>query len=660
MLCMMDGRRTIQEIWENLSTRIDDVEEQPTQDETIQLLTQLHHADLLHGDLLPDMRELSERSRKRSRREVLMRVMNPLALRIPLFDPDRFLELTTPMVRLIFSRVGFAVWLVVVGFGILLAVRHLEALANDAVAMAFTGQNLLLMAVTYIVIKSIHEFGHGYATKVWGGEVHEIGIMILVLMPVPYIDASSASAFSQKWRRALVASAGIMTEALLAALAIVFWVLAEPGLARTIAFNVILIGGVSTILFNGNPLLRFDGYYALCDVLEIPNLGTRANRYFLYLVRREVLGVRGEDSPVTAQGEAGWFFVYSVSAFFYRLFIMVTICLFIATQLFFLGVILALFALFYSIVWPVIKGIRYFATHAGLRGHRARGLGIFSAGIAMISAFALYLPLPYSTMSQGVVQLPESSFVRAQGNGFVRAINVRPGQVVSEGTSLIEMQDVVLHGRLNAQRKVLAEVTARKREAEVSDRVQARLLAEQIRHAEADIASTERQLRELTIHSGKSGRVIVPRVRDLVGRFVTKGEILAYVMNPEDLVVRVVVDQGSVDLVRYQTNRITVRRVEDLRNVVEARIVREVPMAQTMLPSAALGTDGGGEIVFAGDVGTPRTFEGMFNFDLALSDARKAGFVGTRVYVRFDHGKVALGPRFVRELRQVFLTHFRI
>ena len=393
---------------------------------------------------------------------------------------------------------------------------------------------------------------------------------------------------------------------------------------------------------------------------RFPNLGTRANKYFLYLVRREALGIRGEDSPVTARGEAGWFLVYSVSAFLYRLFIVVTICLFIATKLFFLGVMLALVSIFHSIVWPIIKGIRYFLTHAGLRGHRARGLGVFGAGMAMICGVVLYLPLPYSTISQGVVQLPESSFVRALGNGFVSAVNVRPGQAVTQGTSLIEMQDMVLHGRLEAQRKVLGEIVARKRAAEMSDRVQARLLAEQIRYAQADIASTERQLRELTIHSGKSGRIIVPRAGDLVGRFVTKGEILAYVMNPEDLVVRVVVDQDDVDLVRQRTNRITVRRVEDLHNVVEARIVREVPMAQTVLPSAALSTDGGGDIVFAGDVEAPRTFEGMFNFDLALSDTRGAGFVGTRVYVRFDHGTAAPGLRLARQLRQVFLTHFKI
>ena len=343
MVCMMNGRRTMQEIWETLSTRVAHAEDLPTQEETIRLLAQLHNADLLQGEVLPDMDELADRSTRQSRRQMLMRVMNPLAVRIPLFDPDRFLDLTFPIVRPIFSKIGFVLWLGLVVFGMLLAVRHWADFSYDTFAMAFTAQNLLVVALVYPLIKAIHEIGHGYAAKAWGGEVHEIGIMFLVFLPVPYIDASSASAFSQKWRRALVASAGIMTEALLAAIAMILWVLMEPGFARTIAFNVVLIGGVSTLLFNGNPLLRFDGYYVLCDILEIPNMGPRSNKHFFYILRRNFLGVRGEDTPVSARGEAGWFLLYSIAAFVYRLFIVITIALFISTQFFFVGVLLAIF-----------------------------------------------------------------------------------------------------------------------------------------------------------------------------------------------------------------------------------------------------------------------------------------------------------------------------
>lgn len=660
MVCMMDGRRTMQEIWEKLSERIGEVEEQPTQDETIRLLAQLHHADLLHGELLPDMDELAERSRQRSRREVLMRVINPMALRIPLFDPEQFLSRTMPIVRPIFTKAGLIVWLLVVGFGVMLAVKHWQSLTSDAVAMAFTAQNLLLLLIIYPVIKAIHELGHGYATKAWGGEIHEIGVMILVLMPVPYIDASSASAFQQKWRRALVAGAGIMTEALLAALAMIFWVLAEPGLARTIAFNVVLIGGVSTVLFNGNPLLRFDGYYVLCDLIEIPNLGTRSNRYFFYLLRRGVLGMQGEDSPVTARGEAGWFLFYAIASFLYRLSIVLSIALFIATKLFFFGVMLAVFTVVYSLIWPIAKGLWYLATAPAVRHHRGRTLVAGAIGVAVIWGILILVPLPYSTVSQGVVELPESSFVPALTNGVVAEIKAVPGQRVAEGMPLIQMQDFELRSRLAIQMKELEELEVRRQAAEMTDRIQARLLTEQMRHTKGDIALTRRVLDDMTIRSGKSGRFIIPGASDLPGRFVPKGETLAYVVAPEDPVVRVVIDQKRVDLVRRRTRSITVRMIEDMDTIESANVVREVPMAQTLLPSLALSTYGGGHIVSEGDAGAQQAFEGMFNFDLSLSGARDTAFIGTRAYVRFDHGRSTLAFRIGREVRQLFLRSFGV
>ena len=438
MVCRMNGRRTMQEIWETLSTLVDDPEDLPTQEETIRLLAQLHNADLLHAETLPDMDELAARSTKHIRRQILMRFMNPLAVRIPLVDPDRFLELTCPIVRPIFTKIGFALWLAFVAFGLLLAIRHWVYFVSDAVAMALTAQNLLLVVLIYPVIKVIHELGHGYATKSWGGEVHEIGIMLLVLLPVPYIDASSASAFPQKWRRALVASAGIMTEALLAAIAMIFWVLLEPGLARTIAFNVVLIAGISTLLFNGNPLLRFDGYYVLCDILEIPNLGPRSNKYFFYRLRRDAIGIRDEDTPVTAAGEAGWFLLYSICSYLYRFAIIITIALFIATKLFFVGIMLAIFVLFQSIVWPVLKGIWYFATYPLLRHHRARASALVVCFSGIVAVILFYVPLPYSTISQGVVQLNKRSYVSVLSDGTITEISATPGMIMPEWNTIVQ------------------------------------------------------------------------------------------------------------------------------------------------------------------------------------------------------------------------------
>ncbi len=156
--------------------------------------------------------------------------------------------------------------------GVVLAVLHWPELTSDVTDRVLATENVALIMCVYPIVKSLHELGHAYATKVWGGEVHEVGVMLLVFIPVLYVDASASAAFRQKHRRIVVGAAGIMVEMALAAIALIVWIYAAPGLGRTVAFNVILIGGVSTLLFNGNPLLRFDGYYIFSDLIEIPNL----------------------------------------------------------------------------------------------------------------------------------------------------------------------------------------------------------------------------------------------------------------------------------------------------------------------------------------------------------------------------------------------------
>src|SRR5262249_45942838 len=160
-----------------------------------------------------------------------------------------------------------------------------------------------ILGLCFPVIKFLHELGHGYATKAGGGEVHEMGVLLLVFMPVPYVDASAATGFRGKWRRGLVGAAGLLTGTFIASGFLVVWVLSEPGLLRAIAFNVMLIAGVSTLVFNGNPLLRFDGYYIFSDWIEVPNLAVRGNQYWRYLTERYVFRMSHVEPPPSTAGE---------------------------------------------------------------------------------------------------------------------------------------------------------------------------------------------------------------------------------------------------------------------------------------------------------------------------------------------------------------------
>lgn len=661
MVALMNGQRTTEEIWRAACDWAGD-EAPPSQDDAIRLLAQLHGADLLSGDLPPDIEELARRADKSAARQLMSRLKNPMAIRIPLIDPDRFLTATMPLVRPLFSWVGLALWLIIVALGALVAVIRWEELTTGLVDQVLLAENLLILLFVYPAVKALHELGHGYAVKRWGGEAREMGIMFLVFMPVPYVDASSASAFPSKWARAVVGGAGIMVELLIAALAIMFWATAEPGLLRAAAFNAALIGGVSTLLFNGNPLLRFDGYYVLTDLIEIPNLGNRANRHFFYVLKRYLLGLKDETSPATARGERTWFFLYAVAAFIYRLFIMIGIALFVAGKFFFIGIILALWAIFNSLVMPLLKGAWWLIDSPALRRRRGRALAITGAGLGLAAAALFAAPLPYGTVAQGVVWLPQEAFVRAEADGFVARVEAASDAPVAPGAPIVTLEDpgLTARGRVLAAQK--AELTTRLRAAGIADRTQEAILRRQIEHVDAAAALNDTRLAAQSVAAPRAGRLILPGADRLTGRYVRRGDLLAYVVAPGDQVLRVAVPQGQADLVRRRAEGVSLRFIDQPDRIFPARIIRETPKATFDLPSAALTTAGGGALSAEPGGDGARALEAVFLFDVALPAEATARDLplGLRAHVRFDHGTEPLGWRIARAIRQLFLAEFDV
>ncbi|HEV7476543.1 MAG TPA: hypothetical protein VGO02_02265, partial [Burkholderiales bacterium] len=376
VLGLMNGRRSLQEIWEAATARFG--EEAPTQDEIIQLLGQLHTAEVLQCEVTPDVDELLRRSQLVARRSRLAKLMSPLAIKFPLFDPDRLLQRLLPWYRPLFGPFGAVLWLLVVGWGALTAASHWDALTQDLGHRALAPENLLLIALVFPLIKALHEFGHACAVRAWGGEVHEMGVMLLVLMPVPYVDASAASAFPEKWRRVVVGAGGMLVELVAASIALFFWLEMEPGVPRAALFNVMLIAGVSTVLFNANPLLRFDGYYILADLLEIPNLRTRAQQQLSSYFQRRLFGL---DLPLsdTSRRERVWLTLFAVCSFFYRISVTLAIAIFVASQYFFVGVLLGLWALVGGFVMPLVSLLNYLANNPRLGRNRGRAAAASAA-----------------------------------------------------------------------------------------------------------------------------------------------------------------------------------------------------------------------------------------------------------------------------------------
>jgi putative peptide zinc metalloprotease protein len=655
---LMDGRRTVQEIWDNATTRFGD--DAPTQDEMIRLLGQLHAAEVLQSEVTPDLAELLRRAKKGKRSTWKQNLLSPLAVRIPLIDPDRFLERWLAWYRPLFGWLGAIAWLIVVGAGVFAAGVHWQELTRDFSDRVLAPQNLLLMWLTFPVLKLAHEFGHACATKAWGGEVHEMGIMFLVLMPIPYVDATAANAFPETRRRLAVGAAGMLVEVFIASLALFLWLEAQPGAFKAVLYNVMLIAGISTVLFNANPLLRFDGYYMLSDLLQIPNLRNRSNQYLGHVVETQLFGV--QQPPVDAsRSEKRWFVFFAIASFIYRTFIMLAIAVFIATEYMIIGVLLALWALVTSFVFPAARGIGYLLAHARLRRNRARAVATTGVVIGAVALLLLAVPVPHWIRAEGVIWVPEGAQVRAGTDGFVKAIVAEPGAEVGRGRPLLVAENFELAARIRVFEAQLRLLETRAHAELQVDRVRWEIVREEISATRQALEHSRQLHRELTIVSPTSGRFVLSvAAQDLPDRYLRKGQEIGFVVPAAAVTARVLVSQDDIDLVRTRTREVRVKLAGRMYETFSATVRREVPAASNSIGNLAMSAAGGGAAPLDPENTTrPKTLNTWFEFELELP-ATRAFVLGEHVYARFELNPEPLGRRLYRSVRQLFLQRFAV
>ena len=659
LLSQLDGRRSVGEILDMI--RATPRLEAPDLDDVIRLLSQLYNADLLQGDLPPSLAELTERAGNLRRQALALKLKSPLAIRVRLIDPSRFLGATLGVGRVLFSRLGFAVWLAVVGGAALQAAAHWGELTGNLADRVLAAENVVLMLAAFVLAKLVHEFGHGYAVTRWGGAVHEMGVLFLVFAPIPYVNASSATSFPSKWRRAAVGAAGMYVELLLASLALFLWLVLEPGLLRSAAFNLVFVASISTLLFNVNPLLRFDGYFILCDLIESPNLGPRSNRFVTFLLQRYLLGMKQVAGPDVAPGEAPWLVFYAVASTIYRLFIVGLIALFLAQQYLFLGVALAVWMAATAIVLPLFKAIRFLVMSPALQRGRARAIGAVFGSLAAIGVLLFFVPVPLAIHTEGVVWPPPGAEITAQSGGFITAVHLKDGDQGCAGCPFIELDDPELEARvamLEARRQALS---ARYQAEYAEDLVKAQLTQMEILHVEQQIATERQQLGRLRVTMPLAGEVVVATPEDLVGRFVRRGSVLAFSVRQDELIIRAIVSQDDVGMAQGKPSRVSVRLSSAVGSEFAGTIERTIPSATDRLPNMALSSAGGGNIaLLPQEQPDARALEKFFEFHIAVSGDRERLRMGQRAHVQLIHGSEPLALQWWRRLRQLFLRQLSV
>jgi putative peptide zinc metalloprotease protein len=653
----LDGERTLDQIWMEAATRLGDAA--PSQQETVRIIAQLHQQDMLAAGVPPAAAELLERLRKSRKQERAKRWRNPLAISLPLADPDRLLAAVARLFGAAPRWLVLALWAAVVLPAMAAAALHWGELWSNAVDQALSAQNLTLLALVFPVTKLFHELGHGLAAKSRGGAVNECGLMLLAFFPVPYVDASSAQSFPSRFDRILVGAAGMMAELFLAALALAVWLTAEDGLVKAVAFNVILIAGVSTLVVNGNPLMRFDAYFMLCDLLDTPNLGQRANRWWGRHAERLLMGkdvVRQE--PET--GRDRWLYaLYAPASYVYRMTVLVALALFVAEQYLFAGAALAIWALVIGVLHPIGKMLKHLFEHPGFGEKRGRAVMLAGFGAAALGALLFVVPAPHHTLAEGVVWLPEDAQVRARGDGFVAAVRARAGDQVAAGQVIATLEDPFASTRIEVQRRKVAELDIRLQAERVRDQAAAALARRDLEAAQGELSELLRRQSLTELRAGSHGVLALPRAQDLVGRHLREGQAVGHVVRPDEpaRLVRAVVMQDDIELVRARLDGIEASFADRPGETFSARLVREQPAGDTRLPSPALGAGGGGRVPL-----DPRDPEGqralvrIFQFDLAVDAAPPDVGFGGRVHLRFRLTPEPVGAQIGRRVRQLFLA----
>ncbi len=667
LVSLLDGRRTVRRCWELCNEQLGD--EAPTQGEVIQLLGQLYAANLLRGDVPPDAEGLFERYSQRRRREVTGYLTNFLFLRIPLIDPDCFLTRWVGIFGKLFTVYGGALWLALVSIGLYHLVTSSYSLTAPATGV-LDADNLLLLYAGFWIVKVFHEFGHGFACKKMGlehgggGQVHVMGIMLLVFTPLPYVDASSAWALPNKWQRTLVGASGMLVELAVAAVAAVVWAnTGQSTVVHNIAYNVMFVASVSTLLFNGNPLLRYDGYYILSDLVEIPNLSERSKRYIYYLVKRYAWGVKRATSPAHTRGERAWMVFYGIASTAYRVVICVGILMFVAQKFFIVGVVLALAALVMWLLVPLGKFVHYLFAGNELARVRARAVVTTVVFAALVFAAVGVVRFPDRFRATGVVEPGpgQLTVVYARADGFLEEA-ASPGAAVESATVLVRSANPEYRTRLESLQAELDQLQVERRMARTEEYGRVQDISRRIDTLRKDIERMRRRMDDLVLRADHPGRWVGEAANRQVGAFVRRGEPLGMVVNLDKVIVRVWVGQ-TVDVNRIELGRPVTLRLQGRPDIqFRGTVVGTAAAGLETLPSEALGYAAGGTVETDPEDRRGRTAaERGFEVRIEVGpDAELPLRAGQRVVARFETVSTPLALQWWRWLLQLVQRRFTV
>jgi putative peptide zinc metalloprotease protein len=581
LLEMLDGQASLDSLKEQFEERFPP--RRITVEELARFVSTLHRSGLVIGDRTGQGPQLFERRRQRLWKEWVAWISNVMSMRFRGIDPDRLLERLNPWLGWIFAPAAIVVFLGFAFSALLLVLVNFDTFRAKLPEFNqfFAAGNWLYLAIALGVTKIIHEFGHGLSCKYYGGECHEMGVMILVFTPCLYCDVSDSWMLPNKWKRAAIGAAGMYVEVILAAIATYLWWNSHPGVFNQLCLDVMFVSSVSTILFNANPLLRYDGYYILSDVLEIPNLRQKANTILSRLASKWCLGIKQPEDPFLPQRKLGWFALYAVASSLYGWFVTLSIFLFVWNvfkpyRLQVVGQVLAGMALWGLVVRP-LQGMIKFLKVPGRRDEVKAVNVLSTVGVVGLAAAAIALiPLPQRVWCAAELRPRGEETVYVSEAGRLEKLLVEADDEVRKGQELavlssaeLDLEIAELEGRVQQSESRLASLQ-RERFTDPSAALEIGTVQETLKSAVEQLERKRKDRAELVLVAPRDGVVLpapdVPARPDPSGRLatwagnplskrnlgatLTPGTVLCMVGDRQLFEAVMVIDQSEVEFVK--------------------------------------------------------------------------------------------------------------
>ncbi len=590
LIALLDGKRSLAELLQAGQSRSGQTISEESAMKVCQWLVQ---NNLVFGHAVNNIKQLESQA-KIVNRQKMMGLLNPISCKFKLFSPNKLLAAVQPYTQWLFSIWMFVVWLALAVYAMSILWVDWDKLSGASTGI-FAGSSWIWLLIIWAVLKVVHEAAHGVACRRFGGEVPEAGVLLLLFTPMAYVNVTSMWRFGNRWHRIIVAAAGMYVELFISFVSLVVWQ-RFPGVVGDIAFDVFIMSSVTTIMFNANPLMRFDGYFILSDLVQVPNLYTKGTKWFGDQLKRLFFGI---PKPVLncSKSELRSVAIYGTLAYFWKF--TISFGLIIAASVLFYGAGIVLAALG-VVLWfglPILNQVKsLFGPNAAHPVNKARMVVSFSILAFMLFGMFSFFKAPATKSAPAIVQFAQEQVLRANASGFVERVLVASGDRVVKGQELIVLRNDQLAVEVfELERKAEESKIESRIQSQAGELAMAQAATELYESLIDQLAEKREELSGLTLTAPFDGFVYQRNLAMKLESFANRGDALLSIAQAETKEVVVSIDQRDAESIRGSEGTFLRVAFPGMR-VFESKLIHVDPRASAKPTHPAMCANVGGPL----------------------------------------------------------------